>query len=149
MERIIAGHFDIVLCTNLWLNREIDYTLIFAVLCRSLIQQWFQRFLHTSHTSHISHLLLYPSLWILVPGLSSHFLPLFPFQPAFKISTGQQYFGEMATRFCKLWESLYIRESLVGLFLLPIPNLGETIPVLAQANHVRMCTLVEFTERIY
>ena len=29
------------------------------------------------HTSQISHSLLYPSLWLLVPGLSSQFLPLF------------------------------------------------------------------------
>ena len=40
------------------------------------------------HTSQISHLLLYPSLWLLVPGLSSQFLPYFPIQPAFEVSTG-------------------------------------------------------------
>ena len=58
------------------------------------------------HTSRISHLLLYPSLWLLVPGLSSQFLPLFPIQPAFNVSGGHQDLGEMATRFCKLWEPL-------------------------------------------
>ena len=39
------------------------------------------------HTSQISHLLLNPSLWLLIPGSSSQFLPLFPSQPAFEIST--------------------------------------------------------------
>ena len=57
-------------------------------------------------TSQISHLLLYPSLWLLFPGLSSQFLPLFPLQPAFKIGIGQYYLREMATKFCKLWEPL-------------------------------------------
>ena len=58
------------------------------------------------HTSQISHLLFYPSLWLLVPGLSSQFLPLFPVQPAFNIISGRQYLREMATRFCKLREPL-------------------------------------------
>ena len=40
------------------------------------------------HTSQISHLLLFPSLWLLAPGSCSQFLPLFPLQPAFEISTG-------------------------------------------------------------
>ena len=35
------------------------------------------------HTSQISHLLPYPSLWLLVPGLNSQLLPLFPIQLAF------------------------------------------------------------------
>ena len=46
------------------------------------------------HTSQIIHLLLYPSLWLLVPGLCSQFLPLFPIeciQPAFNDSSGQQF----------------------------------------------------------
>ena len=58
------------------------------------------------HTSQISHLPLYPSLWLLVPGLSSQFLPLFPVQPAFNVSRGRQDLWEMATTFCKLWEPL-------------------------------------------
>ena len=58
------------------------------------------------HTSRIGHLLLYPSLQLLVPGLSSQFLPYFPIQPAFEISTGRLDFGEMATRFWKLQEPL-------------------------------------------
>ena len=33
----------------------------------------------------------YPSLWLLISGLNSHFLPLFPLQGASKISIGQQY----------------------------------------------------------
>ena len=37
------------------------------------------------HTSQISHLLLYPSLWLLVPGLSSQFLPLYAIQTAFNV----------------------------------------------------------------
>ena len=41
------------------------------------------------HTSHISYLLRYPSLRLLVPGLSSQFLPYFPIQPAFKVTTSQ------------------------------------------------------------
>ena len=60
------------------------------------------------HTSQISYLLLYPSLWLLVPGLSSHFLPLLPLQPAFNVSSGWQYLWEVATRFCKLQEPLLI-----------------------------------------
>ena len=53
------------------------------------------------HTSQISHLLLYPSPWLLVPELSSQFLPI---QLAFD---GWQYLWEMATRFCNLREPLY------------------------------------------
>ena len=41
------------------------------------------------HTSQISHLLLYPSLWLLVPGFSSQFLPVFPIQPSFNVSSGR------------------------------------------------------------
>ena len=55
------------------------------------------------HTSQISHLLLYLSLWLLVPGLSSQFLPI---QPVFNVSSGHQYLWEMATRFCRLREPL-------------------------------------------
>ena len=43
----------------------------------------------STHTSQISHLLLYPSLWLLDPGLSSQFLPYFPIQPAFEVTTSQ------------------------------------------------------------
>ena len=60
------------------------------------------------HTSQISHLLLYPLLWLLVPGLSSQFLPLFPIQLAFDVSSDRQYLWEMATRFCNLREPLYV-----------------------------------------
>ena len=49
---------------------------------------------------------MYPSLWLLVPGLSSQFFPLFPLQPASEISTGQWQLREMATRFCKCREPL-------------------------------------------
>ena len=42
-------------------------------------------------TSQISHLLLYPSLWLLLSGLSSQFLPLLPIQPAFIVNSGWQY----------------------------------------------------------
>ena len=42
-------------------------------------------------TSQISHLLLYPSLWLLLSGLSSQFLPLLPIQPAFIINSSWQY----------------------------------------------------------
>ena len=62
-------------------------------------------FLHTSQIK-ISHLLLYPLFWLLVAGLSSQFLPLFPIQPAFNVSSSHQDLREMATRFCKLWELL-------------------------------------------
>ena len=41
------------------------------------------------HTSQISHLLLYPSLWLLVPGLSSQFLPLSPIQLDFEVRSGR------------------------------------------------------------
>ena len=37
------------------------------------------------HTSQISHLLPYPSLWLLVPGLTSQFSPLFLIQHAFNV----------------------------------------------------------------
>ena len=60
------------------------------------------------HTSQNSHLLLYPLLWLLVHGLSSLFLPLFPIQPAFDISTGQKYLWEMAKRLYKLQEPLIV-----------------------------------------
>ena len=40
------------------------------------------------HTSQISHLLLYPSLWLLIPGLSSQISPLFPTQPSWNVSSG-------------------------------------------------------------
>ena len=43
------------------------------------------------HTSQISHLLLYPSLWLLLSGLSSQFLPLLPIQPALVVNSGRQY----------------------------------------------------------
>ena len=39
------------------------------------------------HTSQISHLLLDLSLWLLVPGLSSQFLPYLPVQPTLKVTT--------------------------------------------------------------
>ena len=42
----------------------------------------------SQHTRQISHLLLYPSLWLLVPGWSSQFLPLFPLQPGFEVIPG-------------------------------------------------------------
>ena len=58
------------------------------------------------HTGQISHLLLYPSLWLLVPGSSSQFLPLFHLQLGFEIISVQYYLWEMATRVCKLWEPL-------------------------------------------
>ena len=41
-------------------------------------------------TSQISHLLLYPSLWLVLSGLSSQFLPLLPIQPAFIVNSGWQ-----------------------------------------------------------
>ena len=41
------------------------------------------------HTSQISHFLLYPSLWLIVSGLNSHFCHCSPLQTSFKISTGQ------------------------------------------------------------
>ena len=44
------------------------------------------------HTSQISHLLLYPSLWLLVSGLSSQFCHYFLYN--------------LLIRFCKLWEPL-------------------------------------------
>ena len=50
-------------------------------------------------TSQISHLLLYPSLWLLVPGLSSHFCHC--------------YLVEMATRFCKLQEPLPLNQDIM------------------------------------
>ena len=53
-------------------------------------------------TSQISHLLLRPSLWLLVPGLSSQFLPCFPIQP-FRSPLASNIL-EMATRFGKLRE---------------------------------------------
>ena len=43
-------------------------------------------------SSQISHLLLYPSLWLLLSGLSSQFLPLLLIQPAFIVNSGWQYF---------------------------------------------------------
>ena len=43
------------------------------------------------HTSQFSYLLLQPSLWLLVSGLSSQFLLSFPIQPAFNVSSGWQY----------------------------------------------------------
>ena len=48
------------------------------------------------HISQISHLLLYPLLWLLVPGLSSQFLPLLPLHPPFNISNGQQQLWELS-----------------------------------------------------
>ena len=42
--------------------------------------------------------------YIIVPGLSSHFLLLFHSQPTFAMSAGQQYVWEMAIRFRKLRE---------------------------------------------
>ena len=38
-----------------------------------------------------SHLLLYPSLWLLLSGLSSQFLPLLSIQPAFIVNSDWQY----------------------------------------------------------
>ena len=59
------------------------------------------------HTSQISHLLLYPSLWLLVPGLSSHFV-IVSFTTFFKANTGQQYPQKMATGFLMPWEPLLL-----------------------------------------
>lgn len=52
-------------------------------------------------------MLLYPSLGLLVPGLSSHFYHYFLYSLLFFFfffndSSGQQYLWEMATGFCKL-----------------------------------------------
>ena len=52
---------------------------------------------HTLAKLAISNdLLLYPSLWLLVPGLSSHFCHCFLHTPASAMNTGQQYLWEMA-----------------------------------------------------
>ena len=38
------------------------------------------------HTSQISHLILYPSLWLLVPGLSSQFFAIISYTTGFLMS---------------------------------------------------------------
>jgi hypothetical protein len=58
------------------------------------------------HTSQISHLLLYPSLWLLVPGLSSQFCHYFLYNLLLRAALVSNIWGEMATRFCKLREPL-------------------------------------------
>ena len=60
---------------------------------------------HTIAKIHVRrYLLLYPSLWLLVPGPSSHYITSYNLnQPALiNISSVWQYPIEMATRFCKL-----------------------------------------------
>ena len=54
------------------------------------------------HTSQITHLLLYPSLWLAVLRLSSHFCYCSSLQPSVKVNTGQQYLWIVATRFYTL-----------------------------------------------
>ena len=58
----------------------------------------------------ITHLLLYPSLWLQVPGWSSQFLPLFPIWSACNVSSGCHDLWEMATRSCKPREPLLYGE---------------------------------------
>ena len=55
------------------------------VLCTHRLMQ-----IHVRGSLRTSHLLLYPSLWLLIPRLSSQFLPLFPIQPAFNVNSGRQ-----------------------------------------------------------
>ena len=50
--------------------------------------------------SQISHLLLYPSRWLLVPGLSNHFCHCFPHNRLLRSALVSNVFGEIATR---LW----------------------------------------------
>ena len=61
------------------------------------------------HTSQISHLLLYPSLWLLVPGLSGQFLPLFLYNMLLMSAVIAKIFEKWLQDFCKLWEPLDIR----------------------------------------
>ena len=86
-------------------------TLCCSYLCWYVVQCSVWTLLSTHRgsltSSQISHLLLYPSLWLLLSGLSSQFLPLLPIQPAFIVNSGWQYFWEMTTRFCKLREPLH------------------------------------------
>ncbi len=57
------------------------------------------------HTSQISHLLLYPLLWLLVPGLSSHFLL---YNLLLTLLLVGNIFEKWLQKFCKLWEPLCI-----------------------------------------
>ena len=55
-------------------------------------------------SSQISHLLLYHSLWLLVPGLSSHY---FLYNKLLMyVSNGHVLLQKMATRFCEFEEPL-------------------------------------------
>ena len=54
----------------------------------------------------ISNLLLYPSLWLLVPGLSIHFFHCFLYNLLLRSALVSNIFGDMATRFCMLQEPL-------------------------------------------
>ena len=48
-----------------------------------------------SHTlARLDNLLLHLTLWLLIYGLNTHFLPLFPLQAVFKISTHQQIWND-------------------------------------------------------
>ena len=46
------------------------------------------------HTSQISHLVLYPSLWLLVPGLSSHFCHYFLYNLLLRSTPVSNIFGK-------------------------------------------------------
>ena len=85
------------------------------------------------HTSQISHLLLYLSLWPLVPGLSSQFLPLFPIQLAIEVSVGQQYCWELATKFYKLREPLLVFAN--SFPIASIPGIGIVCPSITEVRH--------------
>ena len=82
------------------------FGLIHASTCTVYMYVYMYMYFRGSlHTSQISHLLLYPSLWLLVPRLSSQF---FRIQPAFNASSGHAAISlRNATRFCKLLEPLY------------------------------------------
>ena len=89
-----------VVCMLYWIVRAIIFyiqwsrhflVLVYMYMCigcseERLYHAWCRG---SPHTSQISHLLLYPSLRLLVSGLSSQFLPYFPIQPAFEVSTGR------------------------------------------------------------
>ena len=59
------------------------------------------------HTSQVSNLLLYPSLWLLVPEQSSHFSHCFLYNLLLRSALVSVYYlWEMVTRFCNLREPL-------------------------------------------
>ena len=94
------------------------------------------------HSSQISHLLLYPSLWLLVPGLSSHFHYCFLYNHFFKVNAGQQYLWKMATRFWTLRKPL-----IICIYPLPTHTHAHTHTIIYThtlfniAEHPRRCSL--------